>query len=185
MWLFLLTEMLLFGALFLIYSVYRSQHVASFHHVSAELDVTIGTVNTLVLLTSSLTVALSIAAIRRGARNHSILFLTTTILLAVVFLVNKYFEWNTKIHHGIYPGSKELLSRDSGEILFYSLYYVMTGLHGLHVVGGIILLSIMLIFVIRGKIHRGRYVQLENSGLYWHLVDIIWIYLFPLYYLIA
>ncbi len=185
MWLFLLTEMLLFGALFLIYSVYRSEHVASFHRAAAELDVTIGTVNTLVLLTSSLTVALSIAAIRRGSRNHSILFLSITILLAIVFLVNKYFEWSAKIHHGIYPGSEELLSRESGEVLFYSLYYVMTGLHGLHVLGGIILLGIMLGFVAGGRVNSGKYVQLENSGLYWHLVDIIWIYLFPLYYLIS
>jgi cytochrome c oxidase subunit 3 len=185
MWLFLLTEMLLFGALFLLYSVYRSENAGSFHEAAAELNMAVGAANTLILLTSSLTMALSIAAIRSGERGRSSLFLVLTILLAAAFLVNKYFEWGAKIHHGIYPGSPELDAREKGQILFYGLYYVMTGLHGLHVVVGIVLLSVMLVMVHRGNITRTDYSKLENSGLYWHLVDIVWIYLFPLYYLIT
>ena len=106
-------------------------------------------------------------------------------MMAFAFLVNKYFEWGAKIHHGIYPGSPELLSHSKGHILFYSLYYVMTGLHGFHVVAGIIVLLIMLCLTVKGIINSEDYVKLENSGLYWHLVDIIWIYLFPLFYLIT
>lgn len=185
MWLFLLTEMLLFGALFLLYSVYRSENAASFHEAASELDVAVGAANTLILLTSSLTMALSIRAMRGNDGRRSSLFLVLTILLASLFLVNKYFEWGAKIHHGIYPGSPELLAREKGQVLFFGLYYVMTGLHGLHVVAGIILLSIMLILVRKRSITGADYAKLENSGLYWHLVDIIWIYLFPLYYLIT
>ena len=90
-----------------------------------------------------------------------------------------------KLHHGLYPDSPYLLGRTKGEVLFYGLYYSMTGLHGLHVLVGIVLLGIMWFWVRNGKIDRGNYIRLENSGLYWHLVDIIWIFLFPLFYLIT
>ena len=239
MWLFLFTEILLFGGMFLIYSVYRSVHPYDFHNAARELSLIIGTINTLVLLTSSLTMALSISAIQKGNKKLSIIFLILTIILGIIFLVNKYFEWDAKFQHGIYPDSPGLLKRKEGEILFYGLYFVMTGLHGLHVFAGVILLSIMLIAVIkkpytefslrsphlelfRGsrlaaydknrrefwkseliddyvkeiiitfkyiltkeKVNKADFVQLENSGLYWHLVDIIWIFLFPLFYLIT
>lgn len=185
MWLFLLTEILLFGAMFLIYSVYRAQHFDSFHLAAEELNVTIGTVNTLILLSSSLTVALSISAVKKGNNRLAGILIAVTVLLAILFLVNKYLEWGVKIHHGIYPGSPELIARDKGIVLFYGLYFVMTGLHGLHVLVGAILLSVMGYLVHLGKIDRHDYVKLENSGLYWHLVDIIWIYLFPLFYLIT
>jgi cytochrome c oxidase subunit 3 len=99
--------------------------------------------------------------------------------------VNKGFEWGTKIEHGIYPNSPALLARPKGEILFFGLYYVMTGLHGLHVLIGVCVLSVMLILVAKEKINQRRFVPLENSGLYWHLVDIIWIFLYPLFYLIT
>ena len=89
-----------------------------------------------------------------------------------------------KISHGIYPGSEELLKKQNGEILFFGLYYVMTGLHGLHVIVGVVLLSIMMMLIYKDKINIDSYVKLENSGLYWHLVDLIWIFLFPLFYLI-
>jgi len=108
-----------------------------------------------------------------------------TIIFAALFMVNKYFEWSAKIHHGIYPNSPELLAKPNGEILFYGLYYVMTGLHGLHVFIGMILLGFMLVWVWQGKITTTDFVKLENSGLYWHLVDLIWIFLFPLFYLIT
>jgi cytochrome c oxidase subunit 3 len=183
MWLFLFTELLLFGGMFLLYSIYRSEHAHEFFLAASELDTFIGTVNTLALLTSSLTVALSIETLRRGNRKLSITMLSITILFGILFMINKYFEWSTKIHHGIYPGSETLLSMSDGEMLFFNLYYVMTGLHGLHVLVGIVVLSVMLVFVTKGS--QSSVIKLENSGLYWHLVDIIWIFLFPLFYLIS
>jgi len=101
------------------------------------------------------------------------------------FLVNKYFEWSAKFAHGIYHSSPKLLEQSSGEVLFYGLYYVMTGLHGIHVLGGVVLLAIMWYYVTKEIVHKSDFVKLENSGLYWHLVDIIWIFLFPLFYLIT
>lgn len=184
MWLFLFTEVLLFGGMFLTYAVYRYQYSEQFHLAAMELDTAIGTLNTVILLTSSLTMALSIAYIQRNNKSLSIVFLLSTIFLALIFLVNKYFEWTAKIQHGIYPKSEELLNKPSGQILFFGLYYVMTGLHGLHVVIGVIILSVMLVFLIKNKINSENYIKLENSGLYWHLVDLIWIFLFPLFYLI-
>jgi cytochrome c oxidase subunit III len=185
MWLFLFTEILLFGGLFLIYSVYRAVHPDEFHAAAKELSTTLGAVNTSVLLTSSLTMALAIAALRQGKRNASIIYQSITILFGIAFLVNKYFEWTGHIHQGIFPNSPELLSRGHGEILFFGLYYVMTGLHGLHVIAGVLLIGIMLSFTLKGSISDGKFNRLENTGLYWHLVDIIWIYLFPLFYLIT
>ncbi len=184
MWLFLFTEVLLFGGMFLVYAVYRYQYPDQFHLAGMELNTGIGTLNTIILLTSSLTVALSIAAIQKKNKFLSILMLSITLLFAFMFMVNKYFEWSAKFSHGIYPGSEELLNLPNGQILFYGLYYVMTGLHGLHVLIGIILLSIMLYLVVKEKITHDNYSKLENSGLYWHLVDLIWIFLFPLFYLI-
>lgn len=185
MWLFLFTEVLLFGGMFLVYSVYRTMHTATFHEAAAELDVVIGAANTVVLLTSSLTMALAISALQRGRRAASVRYQAATILLGLAFMVNKYFEWNAKIQHGIYPGSEELLGREHGHILFYGLYYAMTGLHGLHVVVGLVLIGIMLSFTLTGRVNEQHFGRLENTGLYWHLVDLIWIYLFPLFYLIT
>ncbi len=185
MWLFLFTELLLFGGLFLLYSVYRFRHPGEFHEGAQELNLILGSVNTVILLTSSLTMVLSIAFLRRAKKGGSLLALLMTILLGLLFLVNKYFEWSAKIDHGIFPNSPELLARSHGEVLFFGLYYVMTGLHGLHVLIGVLLLSAVMVRVGRGKITPDRYVFLENAGLYWHLVDIIWIYLFPLFYLIT
>lgn len=184
MWLFLLTELLLFAGLFLVYSVYRYLHSADFHKAGLETHTLLGTLNTMVLLTSSLTMVLSIAAIQRGKKWLSAGFLSSTILLGFVFLIVKYFEWTSEIAKGIYPASPVLLSRSNGEILFFGLYYTMTGLHGLHVIAGMIVLSFMLVFLLRNKITSNDFIKLENAGLYWHLVDIIWIFLFPLFYLI-
>ena len=184
MWLFLVTELLLFAGLFLVYSVYRYFHTAEFHLAGLETHTLLGTLNTMVLLTSSLTMVLSIAALQRGKRWLSVSFLSFTILLGCVFLVVKYFEWSSEILRGIYPGSPVLLARSNGEILFFGLYYTMTGLHGLHVIAGMIVLCFMLVFILRDKITKDDYIKLENAGLYWHLVDIIWIFLFPLFYLI-
>ncbi|MEJ5262444.1 MAG: cytochrome c oxidase subunit 3 family protein [Ignavibacterium sp.] len=185
MWLFLFTELLLFGGMFILYSVYRFTHPNEFHIAAKELNTIIGTFNTAILLTSSLTMALSIAAIQRQQKTLSIIFQLLTIVLALGFMVNKYFEWGAKFHHGIYPGSDTLLSKPSGEILFFGLYYVMTGLHGLHVVIGVVIIAFMTRFTMKDVITHDNYVKLEAAGLYWHLVDIIWIFLFPLFYLIT
>jgi len=185
MWLFLLSEILLFGGLFILYSSYRYKFAADFHLAAGELNRIIGTVNTLVLLTSSLTMVLSVSSMQKGNRKLSALFLIATIIFGFLFLSLKYVEWATKVEHHLYPNSPRLLERKSGEVLFYGLYYAMTGLHGLHVLAGILLLVMMLFFIKNERIHRADFVLLENSGLYWHLVDIIWIFLFPLFYLIT
>ncbi|MCB0730861.1 MAG: cytochrome c oxidase subunit 3 [Ignavibacteriae bacterium] len=184
MWLFLFTELLLFGGMFLVYAVYRHEYIDQFRVAAMALNTTVGALNTIILLTSSLTVALSIAALQKGNKSLSIMLLVMTNILAFSFMVNKYFEWSEKIHHGIFPGSETLLNLPDGQILFYGLYYIMTGLHGLHVIIGLIFLSIVLGFIITGSVNKDSYVKLENAGLYWHLVDLIWIFLFPLFYLI-
>jgi len=185
MWLFLFTELILFGGMFIIYSVYRFTHQQEFHLAAKELNTIIGTFNTIILLTSSLTMAASIVAIQRSKRSLSLFFQMLTILLALFFMVNKYFEWTAKFHHGIYPGSETLLNENTGQILFFGLYYVMTGLHALHVIVGVIMIAFMMRFTSKGIVTHDNYVKLENTGLYWHLVDIIWIFLFPLFYLIT
>ena len=238
MWLFLFTEVLLFGGLFILYAVYRTVHAEDFEFAAAELDTLVGTVNTAILLTSSLTMAVSIAAIQRGMRKLSFVTLMITIAFGAWFMVNKYFEWSAKIDHGIYPNSPTLLQHADGEILFFGLYYTMTGLHGLHVVIGMIVLAVVAskvykkpyedtlfagegIEILQGtqvaivgksgerlwasdiddtveevavrvkylpvqkRLHKKDYALLENAGLYWHLVDVIWIFLFPLFYLIT
>lgn len=184
MWLFLFTELILFGGLFIVYAVYRYQHGEAFHLAARELDTFVGTVNTLILLTSSLTVALSIVAVRQGKRGLAVMLVGMTILLAGAFLVNKYFEWGHKFALGIFPGSPELLKRSSGEILYFGLYFVMTGLHALHVIIGMVILTVVGIMTARGTVSASSYVKLEVGGLYWHLVDVIWIFLFPLFYLL-
>jgi cytochrome c oxidase subunit 3 len=183
MWLFLLSEILLFGGLFILYAIYRFKYSPDFHLAGGELNRTIGALNTLILLTSSLTMVISISSMQKGRSEWSIRFIMATIFFGLLFLMNKYFEWSAKFHHGIYPNSPRLLERAQGEILFYGLYYSMTGLHGFHIVAGVILLSVMWVLMRKGKIHSSDFVLLENSGLYWHLVDIIWIFLFPLFYL--
>jgi cytochrome c oxidase subunit 3 len=185
MWLFLFTEILLFGGLFLLYAVYRAVHSQEFHRAAAGLSTTLGAINTLILLTSSLTMALSISALRQGKRNASIAYQAITIIFGLAFLVNKFFEWSGHIHEGLYPNSPHLLSRSNGEVLFYGLYYVMTGLHGIHVFIGVVAIAIMASLTVRGSVSDENFNKLENTGLYWHLVDIIWIYLFPLFYLIT
>jgi cytochrome c oxidase subunit 3 len=185
MWLFLVTEMLLFSGLFLSYSFMRARYPFEFHHAGSEMNAVLGVTNTLVLLTSSLTMVLAIVAIQRGEKRRAMLGVAGTILLGAVFLVNKAFEWTAEIHHGNYPGSAHLATLPPGEQVFFGLYYTMTGLHGLHVLVGISVLSVMLVMVRRGRINADRFVILENGGLYWHLVDVVWIFLLPLFYLAA
>ncbi len=185
MWFFLYTELLFFGGMFLLYSVYRSRYPLAFHASAAEENIVLGSINTAILLTSSLCIALSITAIRRRNIRLSTLLQGLTVLMGAAFLVVKYFEWSAKIVKGIYPNSPVLLKMEPGEILFFGLYYVMTGIHGLHVLIGIVVISFMISFTRKGNITPQNFSKLENTGLYWHFVDIVWIYLFPLFYLIT
>ncbi len=184
MWLFLFTELLLFGGLFLVYMIYRFVYHEAFLHASYDLNVWFGGVNTVVLLTSSMTVAMSITAMQKGNIKLSKSLLWLTIVAAGIFLVIKSVEWSAKFEHGLFPGMAHYSELPNGERLFFFLYFFMTGLHALHVIIG----GIFLLLVIRGiqkqQVTQDKYMLLENGGLYWHLVDLIWIYLFPLFYLI-
>ncbi len=185
MWLFISTEVLLFGGLFLLYSMYRFKNPADFHAGSLELSRFDGALNTCILITSSLFVALSILFLKRNRIGHSKFFLLATISMAFAFLAVKAFEWGEKFLHGLYPDAPRLLSLPKGEILYFGLYFMMTGLHAVHVIVGIGVLTFMYIWIAKGRITASYPILLENSGLYWHLVDIIWIFLFPLFYLIS
>ena len=184
MWLFLYSEIILFGGLFVLYAVYYHMYPEFFVEGGRELNRVIGALNTVVLLVSSFTVAASITAIQLGKSRQAVGFLIFSLGCGVVFLVNKYFEWGAKISHDIYPNSATLQDAEPGLGMFFSLYYVITGLHGLHVIIGMVLLAISLVLVLRGRIAAGRFAMLENSGLYWHLVDLIWIFVFPMFYLV-
>jgi cytochrome c oxidase subunit 3 len=185
MWLFLLTELLLFGGLFIAYAAYRVGHREEFHRAGQELNALLGVANTGVLLTSSLTVALGVQALRSGRERLAPRWLGVTVLLALVFLGVKGFEWTAKYHHGLFPGRAGLTALPPGERLFFGLYYAATGLHGLHVLIGAVLLTVTAVWVARGRVTAGAPVLMENAGLYWHLVDIIWIFILPLFYLAA
>ena len=184
MWLFLFTELILFGGLFILYAGYRFTYPDNFRVAAMRLDTLVGTVNTIVLLSSSLTAVLALSALQRKQKTFSMFLIMFTIVCGGAFLVNKYFEWSTKIHHGIYPRGPEMANLSDGETIFYGLYYVMTGLHALHIIAGLVFLTIILVFIYKDKVTFDNSQKLENAGLYWHLVDIIWIFLFPLFYLI-
>jgi len=185
MWLFLVTEIVLFGGLFIGYSYMRYKYPMEFHHGGAELNATLGIINTVVLLTSSLTVVLAIVAIQRAEKKRAMAFLGTTLVLGVTFLIIKSFEWAAKFHHGLYPNAPHLATLPPGEQVFFGLYFTMTGLHGLHIIIGLTVLGVMAVLLGRGRIRQDDYAKLENAGLYWHLVDVIWIFLLPLFYLAA
>jgi cytochrome c oxidase subunit III len=185
MWFFLFTEILFFGGMFLLYAIYRYKYSQDFHNAAAAENIVLGTINTAILLTSSLCIALSISAIRRGERFFSSWLQIATVTMGIAFLVIKYFEWMAKIDIGIYPDSPVLLKLGDGEILFFGLYFVMTGLHGLHVLVGCVVISFMVHFTLNRTIERDNFARLENTGLYWHFVDIVWIYLYPLFYLVT
>ena len=184
MWLFLFTELLLFGGLFILYAVYLSRYPHEFSTAGHELNVVFGAANTVVLLSSSLFAAMAVTAVKRGERRATLALLGGTLGCAGIFLVIKYLEWSAKIGHGIYPGSPRLRAGAPGESVFFGLYYVTTGLHGIHVLIGGALLAWIGARVKNGSIDAADNVALENGTLYWHLVDLVWIFIFPLYYLI-
>ncbi len=184
MWLFLFTEVFLFGGLFILYATYLARYPKEFAHAGAELNVFFGGANTVVLLTSSLTAALALSALQKRDKQLSLKMLAATLAAAAIFMINKFFEWSAKIDHGIYPGSSHMKELAPGENVFFNLYYLTTGLHGLHVLIGGALLGWVLMKIRSGKITGEDPIWLENGALYWHLVDLVWIFLFPLYYLV-
>ena len=187
MWVFLATEILFFGGLFAVYLVYRHSYPAAFTAGSRELLVWAGTTNTAVLITSSLTMALAVHAAQTGRRRALLRFLFMTMALGCVFLGIKAFEYDTEYlaHH--VPGLN--FQFEAAEFqhaqLFFSLYFVMTGLHALHMIVGLGVMSVMAWWAYRGIITDAYYGPIEISGLYWHFVDIVWIFLFPLLYLVG
>ncbi|MFH2050271.1 MAG: cytochrome c oxidase subunit 3 family protein [bacterium] len=187
MWIFLLTEILLFGGLFVAYTVYRVWNPDMFINAHKQLNVFMGGLNTVVLITSSITIALAIRSIQLDDRKNSIKLLIATLLLAGAFLVVKYFEYSHKFHLGQLPGEYYTFKGIEGTNphVFFSVYFLMTGLHGIHVIAGIGVISWVLRKTIKGQFSSSYYTPMELSGLYWHLVDIIWIFLFPLLYLIG
>jgi len=185
MWFFLFTEVLLFGGLFVAYFFFRVNSPEGFQNAAAHLDIMPGAINTVILLTSSLTMAYAIVSIQRGKKVLSNWYLGATIAFGFWFLINKYFEWSHKIHLDLYPGSERILNEmPDGEGVFFTLYYMMTGLHTLHVIVGMIVIAFIMVSVSTENINKNRYIKMENAGLYWHLVDLIWIFLFPLFYLL-
>lgn len=184
MWLFLYTEIMLFGGLFVLYAAYYRIHAVDFIASGSELDMIMGAANTVILLISSFTVAAAITAVQQENKKLACTFLGIALALGMVFLINKYFEWGHKIELGIYPNSPEMDDSPYGRILFFALYYTITGLHGIHIIIGMVLLSVAMVFILMDKIRADHFVFLENAGLYWHLVDLIWIFIFPLFYLI-
>jgi cytochrome c oxidase subunit 3 len=184
MWLFLFTELLLFGGLFLLYAVYLRRYPHEFAAAGKQLNWVLGTINTVILLTSSLCAAMAVTAVQRNEARRVVALIGGTILCAAAFMVIKYFEWSAKIGHGIYPGSEHLKAGAPGESVFFSLYFMTTGIHGLHVLIGAALLSVIALKVKSGEVCGENFILMENGALYWHLVDLIWIFIFPLYYLI-
>jgi cytochrome c oxidase subunit 3 len=187
MWVFLVTEVLFFGGLFLVYTVYRSKYPDAFAAASHELVVWAGTLNTAVLITSSLTMALAVNAAQMGNRRLLMLLLAVTMLFGCVFLGVKAFEYYTefKEHHVPGAGFQFEAEHFRHAQIFFSLYFIMTGLHALHMIIGLGIMSVMFWWAYSGIITREYYSPIEISGLYWHFVDIVWIFLFPLLYLIG
>lgn len=186
-WLFLVTEILMFGGLFVIYIVNRALYPDLFHQASHELNRVMGAVNTVVLICSSYTMAMGINRIQHRKNRQAVWLLLATLLFAATFMVIKYFEYSHKIHEGLLPGAHFTFKGidHPKASLFFSLYFMMTGLHGSHVLVGMGLIAWCLIRTAKGHFSPAYHTPVELTGLFWHLVDLIWIYLFPLLYLIG
>jgi cytochrome c oxidase subunit 3 len=185
MWVFLVTEIMFFGGLFMAYLLYRYWYPDAWASASNRLDVVMGGLNTAVLICSSLTMALSVRSAQVGSWIGQIVNLILTILLGATFLVVKYFEYAAKFEHHLVPGPNFDPTLARPEQLFFSLYFIMTGIHALHMVVGIALMTTILVMAWRGRFGPSYYGPVEVSGLYWHFVDIVWIFLFPLLYLLG
>ncbi len=186
MWVFIAQEILFFGGLFLTYTYYRFLFPTAFAQASHHLDVTLGCINTAVLIGSSLTMALAVHGAQLGKRWPQVIFLILTIVLGSIFLGIKTIEYGHKFHEHLVPGPTFLFDGDAKHAqIFFSLYFVMTGLHALHMIIGIGILAVLTVMAWRGSFHERYYSPIELTGLYWHFVDIIWIFLFPLLYLLG
>lgn len=190
MWAFLVTEILFFGGLFLAYFLYGVYYPEAFAAASNHLDIRLGGFNTVVLIGSSLTMALAVHAAQIGSRKKLVTFLWATIFLGTVFLGVKVIEYSEKFHHNLVPATKYLPfqfhgSAGPGAEIFFSLYFGMTGLHALHMIIGIGILLALVLMAKKGRFGKDYFTPIELTGLYWHFVDIIWIFLFPILYLIG
>ncbi len=187
MWVFLATEIMFFGGLFAAYTIYRVSYPLAFIAASRQLDVTLGTLNTAVLILSSLTMALAVRGAQQGKRAPMLAFLPLTMILGAVFLGVKAFEYHHKWVEHLVPGAGFLLpGADARHAqMFFCLYFAMTGLHALHMIIGLGILTVMLAMAWRGRFTSTYHNPMEVSGLYWHFVDIVWIFLFPLLYLVG
>lgn len=190
MWLFLAQELLFFSGLFVAYGVFRAWHPEAFSAGSHVLDKVMGATNTVVLLFSSLTAVLAVRSAQLGKKNQTTAYLAVTIACAFVFLVVKYFEYSHKFHDGLLPGKYFAPTGHYAEILppetnlFFAVYFMTTGVHGLHVLVGIGVLIWIMLRNMKGEFSAEFFTPVDLAALYWHLVDLIWIYLFPLLYLI-
>ncbi len=195
MWIFICTEILMFGGLFVAYGLFRGQEPDIFHQAHERLDKIMGAVNTVVLLFSSLTAALAVRQSQVGDRKWTTRWIIITLLCACAFLVIKFFEYQHKFHDGLLPGhyfTAHLAQHaHHGHVLpyrahmFFALYFMMTGLHGVHVLIGMGVLTWALRRNLDGKVTKEHFTPVEIGALYWHLVDLVWIYLFPLLYLVG
>lgn len=188
MWLFLSTEVLFFGGLFLGFAIYRMRYRDAFIAASGHLNVALGSTNTLILLTSSLFVALAVLASRRGERRRSTVYLMITVLLALVFLCIKFYEWDSEYHEKLVPGlnfSMPNAADAQRQQLFFCYYFIMTGIHALHMIIGTGVISWIILRGWQGKdkLSQTERIRIESTALFWHFVDIIWVFLLPLLYL--
>ncbi|RME61013.1 MAG: cytochrome c oxidase subunit 3 family protein [Candidatus Dadabacteria bacterium] len=186
MWLFLATEILLFGVLFSSFAIYRWMYLDFFHHASQHLNWKLGAINTAILIFSSYTAAVAVTAAQTGDNQRVARNLLITIICGAIFLIIKYIEYSAKYHHGIFPGTDYWNSEEFGSKyrMYFGLYYTMTGLHALHVFAGMCLLFWVRTKAVANRFSPKYYTPVEVGALYWHLVDLIWIYLFPLLYLV-
>jgi cytochrome c oxidase subunit 3 len=188
-WLFMATEILMFGAIFVGYSIYHALYPEMFAEGAKYLDWRLGFVNTLVLIFSSLTMALGIYYLQRNQPKKATLSLAITIFCGAVFMCVKYFEYTHKFHLGIFPGHlldvAKVHPEHSNLGLYFGFYFVMTGLHGIHVLLGMGLITWVMIRTMRGDFNPNYYTAVEGVGLFWHVIDLIWIFLFPLLYLVG
>jgi len=186
MWVFLVQELLFFGALFVAYGIFRWWHPETFIEAHKYLSWKMGAFNTVVLIASSFTMVMAVRSAQVNQRKALISYLLLTLIFAGVFLGVKYIEYMEKIHHGLLPGHFFSAQGASEYLhLFFGIYFTMTGLHGLHILVGMGLIVWLLIRSLKGEFHSEFYTPLEMVGLYWHFVDLVWIFLFPLLYLIG
>jgi len=186
MWVFLATEVMFFGGMFLGYAVYRSSYPMAFGEASRRLDIVLGALNTAILLTSSLTMAMAVHAAHQGKRRPLVGFLVGTIVLGSAFLGIKFYEYFQKFEEHLVPGRGFALegADPRHSQLFFSFYFAMTGMHAVHMIIGIVMMGVLIVFALRGKYSERYYNPVEMAGLYWHFVDIVWVFLFPLLYLV-